>query len=1097
MCKKLICLALLIVVSVLGQGQTQGAYFAAWWDGNYPTNWADDAASIAVRDAFQAAGYEILDSAQLKTFMDARIADGASSVVVFCRDIPPDTVVETNTASCTLRQYLDAGGRVVLYGDIPFWNQGNTGGGTTNWGQSGATGIFGFSAAPNAGGAAWDAGNTVTITDAGIEWGLTETWTSQRPALATDVDIVLAADNAGNAAAWVKFFMPGDTSGGFVRLRDTTGMPNVDDIMRAAAYGLGGNPYARGPNPKDGALLEQTWGSLTWFAGDWAVSHDLYMGTNFDDVNNGTADTFIGNLPTNTQIIGFTGFPFPDGLVPGTTYYWRVDEVNDANAASPWKGDVWNFSIMPKTAFEPIPADGAKFVETDGLTLSWAPGFDSRLHYVYFGASYDEVANATGAPPLSDSTFTPGGPLEPGTTYYWRVDEFDVVATHKGSVWSFMTGKLGGGVLGQYYHWIDPDFVGGGGNPGPEQAFTTLMLTRTDPQINFSFSNSPDPTINDDMFSARWTGEVEAAFTETYTFYTSSDDGVRLWIDGRLLVDAWIDQGTTEYSGTIDLEAGENYSLVMEYYENGGGAVAELRWSSPSQPKEFVPQAALSLPVRANSPFPNNGAVDVTQTPVLQWDPGLEAVSHDIYLGADLDTVANATKASPEYVGSRQLGDESYAPAMLAWNTTYYWRIDEVNGVNPDSPWVGGVWSFTTAGYGIVDDFEFYNDIPEDQPGSNLVYIRYQDGYANPNVNGSTMGYVTGTSMESDEVHSGDLSGPMGYNNTIAAVSEVVLPFTPAQDWTANGVLTLSLWFYGDPANTPGQLYVKVNGVQVNYNGDASNLTRSVWQVWNVDLTAIGTNMSSVTSFAIGIQGPGASGTLLLDDIRLYEKPREFITPVQPDPAGLVAHFALDGNANDSAGTNNGTLQGDPQWVVGYVGGALEFDGSGDWIECGNDPSLEISSAVSVTAWIKIGAAGIDHKVGGNQDNANGGYKMSVVNDKVEFEIRTSSNTAVLNRNVAGGTILEVGVWNHVTGVYSQQDGYIGTYVNGLLDRELLTNEVLGASPGILYIGCEPYNTSAGNFNGVMDEIRIYNRALSAAEAAGAAGLTLPIDKPF
>jgi len=336
---------------------------------------------------------------------------------------------------------------------------------------------------------------------------------------------------------------------------------------------------------------------------------------------------------------------------------------------------------------------------------------------------------------------------------------------------------------------------------------------------------------------------------------------------------------------------------------------------------------------------------------------------------------------------------------------------------------------------------------------------------------------------------------PVWYNNTATAISEIERTL-PGQDWTANDLLTLSIWFYGDAANVPGQLYVKVNGVQVLYDGDASNLTKGVWQVWNIDLAEFG-GLQNVTKIAIGVQGNGANGKLIFDDIRLYTLARQLITPVQPDPAGLVAQYAFEGNANDSVGSNHGTLQGNPQWVTGYYGNALAFDGTGDWLDCGNDPSLGISGAVSVTAWINIGAAGIDHKVGGNQDNANGGYKMSVVNDKVEFEIRTSDNTAVLNRDVAGGTILEVGVWYHVTGIYSQQDGYIRTYVNGFLDRELLTNEVLGASPGTLYIGCEPYNTSAGNFNGVMDDIRIYNRVLSAAEIAGLAGMTKPFDKPF
>ncbi len=179
---------------------------------------------------------------------------------------------------------------------------------------------------------------------------------------------------------------------------------------------------------------------------------------------------------------------------------------------------------------------------------------------------------------------------------------------------------------------------------------------------------------------------------------------------------------------------------------------------------------------------------------------------------------------------------------------------------------------------------------------------------------------------------------------------------------------------------------------------------------------------------------------------------------------------------------NHGTFVGDPQWVAGYDGDALEFDGSGDFLDCGDNPSLEISGAVSITAWIKVAVQGADHKVGGNQDGANGGYKMSVYNDKIEFEIRTSGNSAVLNRSVAGGTVLEVGVWYHVAGVYSLADGYIRTYVNGNLDRQLVTTEELGASPGTYYIGCEPFNTGSNNFNGVMDDIRLYSKALTQDE---------------
>jgi hypothetical protein len=93
-----------------------------------------------------------------------------------------------------------------------------------------------------------------------------------------------------------------------------------------------------------------------------------------------------------------------------------------------------------------------------------------------------------------------------------------------------------------------------------------------------------------DNFSVRWTGQVVPLFTETYTFETACDDGSRLWINDKLVIDNWIDQGETKISGKIDLKAGVKYNIKMEYYENIYGAAAHLRWSSPSQAYEIIPQ---------------------------------------------------------------------------------------------------------------------------------------------------------------------------------------------------------------------------------------------------------------------------------------------------------------------------------------------------------------------------------------------------------------------------------------------------------------------------------------------------------------------------
>jgi len=114
---------------------------------------------------------------------------------------------------------------------------------------------------------------------------------------------------------------------------------DIEEIMNNGLAGIiDSQPLARRPVPKDGALHADTWVSLSWQPGGFALSHDVYIGDNFDDVDAGAEGTFVGNQADTFIIAGFPGFPYPDGLVPGTTYYWRIDEVNDTEPNSPWKG---------------------------------------------------------------------------------------------------------------------------------------------------------------------------------------------------------------------------------------------------------------------------------------------------------------------------------------------------------------------------------------------------------------------------------------------------------------------------------------------------------------------------------------------------------------------------------------------------------------------------------------------------------------------------------------------------------------------------------------------------------------------------------------
>jgi len=311
-----------------------------------------------------------------------------------------------------------------------------------------------------------------------------------------------------------------------------------------------------------------------------------------------------------------------------------------------------------------------------------------------------------------------------------------------------------------------------------------------------------------------------------------------------------------------------------------------LFWGSPSMPRQIIPQAAFSLPVRANRPSPSNGAVDKRQTATLSWSPGDFTASHEIYFGTDEDAVRNADTASPEYYkGTRNLGFESYDPGKLAWDTTYYWRVDEVNSLNPESPWVGNVWSFKTADFLWVDDFELYNDLDTDDPESKRIFDVWQDGYGST-TNGSMVGYENPNwgagehFVETNVVHGGNQSMPYFYDNNFK-YSEAVLPLSPPQDWTEHGVKTLSLWFYGVPDNAAERMYVALNGSAVVYHDNPDAAKIETWTEWTIDLQAFenqGVNLANVNAIAIGFGDKnnlraGGSGLVFFDDIRLYHPP--------------------------------------------------------------------------------------------------------------------------------------------------------------------------------------------------------------------------------
>jgi len=629
---------------------------------------------------------------------------------------------------------------------------------------------------------------------------------------------------------------------------------------------LGGDPKASGPSPADRAIQPDTWATLTWKPGCFAVSHNIYFSDKLEDVQYSAPAASQGNQASPYFVVGFPGFPYPDGLVQGTTYYWRIDEVNNANPNSPWKGDIWRFTIPPTKAWKPMPSDKAKLVDPD-TDLSWTAGNGAKMHTVYFGDNFDTVNSAVGGAPQVTTTYALNT-LAIGKTYYWRVDEFDGRQTLKGDIWSFTTGDASlGGIKGEYFNNVN---LAG-----------TPALTRVDPDINFNWGgNSPGPGVQAPLFSVRWTGMLNVPFAETYTFYANVFEAVRLWVDGQLIVDNWMAHHMAiEYQAKIDL-AGGIVPIVMEIgnvegggYGGGNNMQAQLSWSNPALPKEMVPQTALLLPVWAVRPNPANGDVDVKQTPTLRWTAGDNAASHQVYLGVDQNAVLNATASSPEYKGAKNLGVEKYEPGKLTWNTSYYWRVDEVNATNPGSPWKGDVWSFTTANFLVIDDFEGYTD---NDAANEAIWQTWVDGYNVPE-NGSTVGSLMPPYAEQNIIHKGRQSMPVAYDNTTANYSEVSLALG-SMDLTENGGTTLTIWFRGDAANAADPLYAALNDNAIVAHSDPAAAQIGVWVVWNIDLQEFakqGVDLTKVAKIAVGLGNkkapkPGGTGTMYFDDIGVH-----------------------------------------------------------------------------------------------------------------------------------------------------------------------------------------------------------------------------------
>jgi len=304
---------------------------------------------------------------------------------------------------------------------------------------------------------------------------------------------------------------------------------------------------------------------------------------------------------------------------------------------------------------------------------------------------------------------------------------------------------------------------------------------------------------------------------------------------------------------------------------------------------------------------PYTGAGEITQTPTLKWTAGAWAAVHDVYFGKDEELVANATpEDTPVYRGRQELNTVMYKPEPLDWGTTYYWRIDEVNFVTVEAEdgtedineivWKGQTWSFTTAEFIVVDDFELYTN---NRDAGQVVFQAWIDGLGfskpEPHNPGNGTGSIVGhdiwtqgtpheTIAETDIVHGGRQSMPLYYNNAEEPYYSLTSRTWPIpQDWTVNDMDTFELYFRGASDNDLGQLYLSIEDdagqITVINHPDPDAVLTEQWQQWSIPLTDLitdGLDVTAIRKISIGIgypenPQPGGAGIIYVDDIRVIQ----------------------------------------------------------------------------------------------------------------------------------------------------------------------------------------------------------------------------------
>jgi len=633
-------------------------------------------------------------------------------------------------------------------------------------------------------------------------------------------------------------------------------------------------PIAINPSPADESVVTTTSVSLQWQPGPFAAQHDIYFTDNRDDVNSAGSDDPMGpgKVYKARQSVDANSYTVTD-LTPGTTYYWRIDEVSGPPDYTVYKGDIWSFTVQSEKSYNPSPPDDAVYVDIDA-DLAWNPGVKAQSHDVYFGT--------TDPPPfkVNQTATTYAFPtLEYDTLYYWRIDERNTDASvTTGDVWSFTTvpfipitdpnlvgwwklddgrsmaldwstrdnhGTLYGdpiwvaGILDGALEFSGVEYVDFGNaeslnitgqitlavwvntnDAGNGEDNPYIAKGNTSYSLRHSANNSTGFFIYDGAENYSAASPVSSSFNGIWHHVAGTYDGsnLKLYVDGDL-------KQTIPYAGpiatnTFGVNVGRDAEQTWMWYN---GVIDDVRIYNRALTQEEIKLVMRGDPLLAWNPKPAIGRVmdliDAETELPLSWSPGDEALHHNVYFGTDYAAVdaADASDTTGIYRGQQDANNYT-PPEGVERGQTYYWRIDEIN---PDATISEGrIWSFTIADYLIVDDFEDYNNNSPDK-----VFQTWIDGlgYTQPppgvpgNGTGSIVGhdivspdspYFQGNILETLIVHVSGKSMPMDYNNVNDPyVSEAIRTWDTPQDWTAEGVAALTIWFRGYRQSVGGITY--------------------------------------------------------------------------------------------------------------------------------------------------------------------------------------------------------------------------------------------------------------------------------------------------